>query len=89
MSDVQETKEPILRGLKNKKKLLDMAELLDAYRLVPRILVGAYGFMVYKTVIWFMALAEPSTQQVTFISTVVGAAAVVIGMYTNSGRKWQ
>lgn len=35
---------------------LSWAEALDAWRIVPRILVGAYAYMVYKVVVWYMNL---------------------------------
>ncbi len=37
---------------------LSMAEALDAWRIVPRALVGLYCYMLYKVIIWYMAL-EP------------------------------
>lgn len=89
LKELKELKDRIIDGLKSKKMLLDLAETFDAYRVIPRMLVASYGYLVYSTSIWFMTLADPTTQQVTFVSTVVGAAAVVIGLYTNSGRKWQ
>lgn len=61
-------------------------EKVNAYRVIPRILVAMYGLMVWDSVAWFMGLDNPSTQQVTFVSTVVGAAAVWFGFYVNSGN---
>lgn len=37
---------------------LSIAEALDAWRIVPRVLVGLYCLMLYKVVMWYMAL-EP------------------------------
>jgi len=37
---------------------LALAEMLDAWRIVPRALVGLYCWMLYKVVMWYMAL-EP------------------------------
>lgn len=73
---------------KIKERLLDTAEVVDAWRLVPRAILVAYGELVWHTVDWFMHLTNPNTQQSALVSTIVGAAAVVIGLYTNSGRKW-
>ena len=64
------------------------AEVLDAYRVVPRIVLALYVYFLYKVGIWFMSLPEPSTQHAAFIATVVGASAAIIGLYQNSGRKW-
>lgn len=37
---------------------LAMAEALDAWRIVPRALAGLYCYMLYKVIVWYMAL-EP------------------------------
>ena len=41
-----------------RKGHLAVAELVDAWRVVPRLMVGAYSYLVYITVKWYMAL-EP------------------------------
>ena len=41
-----------------RKGQLAVAELVDAWRVVPRILVGAYSVLVWKVVKWYMML-EP------------------------------
>ncbi len=41
-----------------RKGHLAIAEWIDAWRLIPRILVGAYVWLVYKVMVWYMAL-EP------------------------------
>jgi len=64
------------------------AEVVDAYRVVPRVLVFGYGVMLYHVSVWFMALADPTGSQAAFASTVFGAAAAVFGLYTGTGRKW-
>ena len=37
---------------------LAMAEMFDAWRVIPRALVALYCYMLYKVVVWYMAL-EP------------------------------
>lgn len=71
-----------------KQNLIDLSEIIDSFRVVPRIILIAYGWLVYHVVEWFMVLKVASTQQATLVSTVVGMAAVVIGLYNNSGRKY-
>ncbi len=41
-----------------RKGHLAIAEWIDAWRLIPRLLVGAYVWLVYKVMVWYMAL-EP------------------------------
>ena len=72
----------------SKQQILDFSEVIDAFRLVPRILLIAVGFLVWHVVEWFMALKEPSTQQATLVATITGIIPAVIGLYQNSGRFW-
>ena len=60
-------------------------EQLNAWRVVPRLLVTLYGLMCWRVTEWFMSLPEPTTQQAAFVSTVLGAAAAWFGLYVNSG----
>ena len=67
---------------------LDMAELLDAYRVIPRLWLAGYAVMLWRVSDWFMALADPSTQQAALVSTVWGAGAMITAFYVQTGRKW-
>lgn len=71
-----------------KEILLGYAEVIDAWRIIPRIILLFYGLMVWDVVTWYMALATPTTTQMGLVTTIVGTAALVIGLYNNSGRKW-
>lgn len=64
------------------------AERLDAFRVVPRLLVLLYGFACYQVALWFMALPDPTPAQGAFVSVVWGAAAAWFGLYTSTGRNW-
>lgn len=108
-----------------KRSILAYAEIIDAIRLVPRLLLGLYAWLVYWIVDWYVQFdtqivtkcdsatlnvllrekvpleqAEAISCSVTevvghpsgytmLVSAIVGAAAVVFGLYTNSGRKWK
>jgi hypothetical protein len=63
------------------------ADRLNQWRVIPRVLITLYGWMCYNVAEWFMALPEPSMPQVTFVSTVWGAAAAWFGFYVNAGGK--
>jgi len=69
------------------KFLLDLAEVIDAYRIFPRAFITVYIYMFYKTIDWFMALPEPNTQQAGLISVITGIGAAWFGLYVNSGGK--
>lgn len=59
---------------------------LDAWRVVPRLLVAGYGVMVWRVAEWFMSIPDPTAQQSAFVGVVVGAAAAWFGLYVNSGQ---
>ena len=73
---------------KIRKVYLSIAEAIDAFRLIPRLLVGGYAWLVYKVVMWYMALPDPTTQHAALVTTVVSMAAAIIGLYSSTGRKW-
>ena len=59
--------------------------IIDAWRPIPRLLIGMYIFLTYQAADWFMALPDPTTQQSGFISVVIGAGSAWFGLYVNSG----
>lgn len=103
---------------------LKIAEVIDAFRIVPRIIILMYSMGLYWIVKWYIdyelqyktacdsatlnvllrekvpleeatAIACSVTEVIghpsgytALVSTVVGVAAVVFGLYANSGRKW-
>lgn len=68
--------------------VLRYAEIIDAFRVVPRLLLAGYGYLVWHVSAWFMALPDPNTQHTFFVSTVIGIAAPITAFYLSSGRKW-
>lgn len=67
---------------------MSAAEIIDAFRGIPRVLVAGYAFLVWKVVDWFMNLPDPTTEHTFLVSTVIGGAAAVFGLYVNSGSGW-
>ncbi len=89
---------------------MSIAEFLDSFRVVPRLMLLGYGWILWKVVEWFMAIEPviqercviqdgiklceivgtvgPNTQQAALVTTLVGIAAAVFGLYSNSGRDW-
>lgn len=72
-----------------KINLLIVAEVIDSFRVVPRVILALYGVLVWQIVDWYMLLPEPSTQHAALVTIVVGVIAPVVGLYQNSGRSWQ
>ena len=60
---------------------------INNFRVVPRLLVAGYGWLMYDVAMWFMSLEDPTNPQSLFVSTMVGGSAAVFGLYTNSGNK--
>lgn len=58
-------------------------ELIDRWRIWPRMIISLYGLAFYQTTTWFMALEEPNNAQSAFVSVIVGAGAGFFGIYVN------
>jgi hypothetical protein len=68
-------------------KIIHMAKAVDSWRIFPRIFITTYIYLLYKVVIWYMALEAPSMEQSGLVSIVVGAGAAWFGLYTGSRSK--
>jgi hypothetical protein len=68
-------------------KIIHMAKAVDAWRIFPRAFLTVYIFLLYKTVLWYMTLPDPSMNQSAIISVVVGAGAAWFGLYTGTSKK--
>lgn len=72
-----------------KTRWLELAEVVDAFRLIPRTLMSVYIWFLVDIHFWFKALEEPSTAQQLYANIVWGAFAILGGWYFNTGRKWK
>ena len=72
-----------------KIRLLDLAEVADAWRLFPRFLLLGYAWLCYDLSRWFMSLKTPQSEQMAFVTAIVGLAVPLTGWYMQTGRKWQ
>jgi hypothetical protein len=68
-------------------KIIHMARAIDAWRIFPRIFISTYIFLLYKVVIWYMNIPNPTMEQSGLVSIVVGAGAAWFGLYTGSRAK--
>lgn len=82
--------------MKNKQAWLDVAEVIDAYRVIPRVLLFAW-MVFYMSYTWdltdiFFSLSDPNNGQAAFVTTVIsalGTMSVWLGnIYVNSRRSW-
>jgi hypothetical protein len=82
----------------DKQFWLDLAELIDAYRLMPRaILIASLGFAgwyIYEISIWYMAIpAADRTMEATGLASITipavfGLAGKMVDWYLKTGRSW-
>ena len=63
----------------------EIPEMLDNWRVIPRLLIFMYAVVFYQTMNWFMGLPDPNNAQAGFVSVIVGAGAAWFGLYVNSG----
>tara|TARA_Y100001956_G_scaffold82945_1_gene107133 strand:- start:9214 stop:9477 length:264 start_codon:yes stop_codon:yes gene_type:complete len=80
MSDAEKSKLDI--AVERNAKI---AKIFNEWRPIPRLLVGLYIYLFYKVTMWFMGIPDPTMAQAGFISTIVGSAAAIFGLYVNSG----
>jgi len=67
--------------------LIHLAKAVDAWRIFPRLFLTVYIVLLYKAVLWYMALPSPTFEQSGLISIVVGAGAAWFGLYTGTSKK--
>lgn len=66
--------------------IIHLAKAVDAWRIFPRVFITTYIILLYKCVIWYMDLPNPTMEQSGLISIVVGAGAAWFGLYTSSRK---
>ena len=55
------------------QRWVDLAYAVDQWRIFPRIFITTYIYLLYKVVMWYMALPNPTMEQSGLVSIVVGA----------------
>lgn len=69
----------------NEKPSHDLADQLNRFRFIPRLLVIGYSVLFYEVAHWFMTLPEPNNAQSAFISVMSATFAAVLKFYVESG----
>ncbi|MDB4331002.1 hypothetical protein N9993_00495 [bacterium] len=67
-------------------RMIHLARAIDSWRIFPRLFLTVYIILLYKCVIWYMELPDPSMEQSGLISIVVGAGAAWFGLYTGTDK---
>jgi hypothetical protein len=71
-----------------KQRLLDVAEVIDAHRVFPKIFMVAYFLLIWKVGVWFMLLDKPGAEQSAFVTVVTSSFAPLLNWYFQTGRRW-
>ena len=69
------------------QKWIFLARAVDSWRIFPRVFITTYIILLYKCVIWYMNLPNPTMEQSGLISVVVGAGAAWFGLYAGTSKK--
>ena len=67
-------------------RLIHLARAVDSWRIFPRVFITTYIILLYKVVVWYMNLPNPTMEQSGLVSIVVGAGAAWFGLYTGSSK---
>tara|TARA_R100000479_G_scaffold96967_1_gene48029 strand:- start:52 stop:246 length:195 start_codon:yes stop_codon:yes gene_type:complete len=54
---------------------------LNAWRVIPRLLMLAMLIMTYRVVEWFMSLPDPNPEQAALVSVMTGALTGAFGLF--------
>jgi hypothetical protein len=85
---LREATDPELEDKRNPwQKWIHAAKTMDAWRIIPRLFLGVYMYLLYFSTFWFMELESPTLEQSGLISILVGAGAAWFGLYVNSAAK--
>lgn len=79
-----------------KQRILDFAEIIDALRIIPRVmLLGYFSFYLWYikyTTDWYFSLTEQTVADTTFVTATItalgGMATYFSQAYLSTGRKW-
>ena len=92
VSEIGELKENI-RQLENDKepdnpwqKAIWFSQMIDSWRIFPRMFLSVYMYLLYYCSFWFMELDVPTLEQSGLISIVVGAGAAWFGLYAGTAK---
>lgn len=68
-----------------KQGFLDAAEVVDAWRVFPRLYLGFFLLFIWDLHQWYTTVAE---QPDYYANLVFGSISALTGFYMGTGRKW-
>ena len=92
VSEIGELKQTIME-MENEKepdnpwqKWIWLSQMVDSWRIFPRLFLSVYIYLLYFCTMWFMELDTPTLEQSGLISIVVGAGAAWFGLYAGTAK---
>ena len=74
----------------NKQQWLELAEILDALRVFPRLFFFCYIVIFALASIWVMFFVPVlTTMHTILLSTIFGVGAAWFGLYVKTGKMWK
>ena len=74
------------RGINPYQKWIHLARAIDSWRIFPRVFITTYIILLYRVVVWYMELAQPTLEQSGLVAVVVGAGAAWFGLYAGTSN---
>ena len=68
------------------QKAIWFSNMIDSWRIFPRMFLSVYMYLLYYCTFWFMDLDVPTLEQSGLISIVVGAGAAWFGLYAGTAK---
>lgn len=68
------------------QKWIWLSQMVDSWRIFPRLFLSVYIYLLYYCTMWFMELDTPTLEQSGLISIVVGAGAAWFGLYAGTAK---
>ena len=63
----------------------NVSGFLDNLRIVPRLLMLFYMYLVWRVSDWFIMLPDPTANQAAFATGIISAGALWFGIYVGTG----
>ena len=71
-----------------KATFLDVAEIVDAWRVVPRLMMLWFMVEASQAMAWYRLLEKRESFDHLFVAGVLGIATAAFKFYVDTGRKW-
>lgn len=71
-----------------REMLLNLAEVVDSWRLFPRAFMAVYLYLLIDVNVWYAGLESPVDLQWSYVKLVWGSIGLLTAWYMSTGRKW-